>query len=208
MTTTGQERLPLQSLGDGMVRLFHILIAMREAAGGMILLDEVENGLHHSILAEVWKRIRSLATKLEVQVFATTHSLECLDAAIAAFEDKPDDLGRAQPAAARRRQPVVAASFRGEALLGARESTSKSDDAATGCRSHPDHHAAFASRGKRGRRTVLRRARESRARTEIRTAPDQRSRGQEPLPSPGAARLTIPGPGFFPKARGSFTVRG
>ena len=121
VTTTGQERLPLQSLGDGMVRLFHILIAMREAAGGMILLDEVENGLHHSILAEVWKRIRSLATKFEVQVFATTHSLECLDAAIAAFEDKPDDLAVHSLRQREDDNRIVAASFRGEALLGARE---------------------------------------------------------------------------------------
>ena len=120
-TTADGERLPLQALGGGMVQLFHILIAMREAAGGMIFLDEIENGLHYSILAEVWTRIRKLAEELDVQVFATTHSLECLDAAIAAFEDNPDDLA---VHSLRRRDDdnrIVAASFRGEALQGARE---------------------------------------------------------------------------------------
>ena len=120
-TLTGDERLPLQALGGGLVRLFHILIAMREAAGGMILLDEIENGLHYSVLPEVWTRIRDLAAELDVQVFATTHSLECLDAAIAAFEDNPDDLA---VHSLRRRDDdkrIVAASFRGEALQGARE---------------------------------------------------------------------------------------
>ena len=120
-TTTGGERLPLQALGGGMVRLFHILIAMREAAGGMILLDEIENGLHHSVLTEVWTCIRELAAELEVQVFATTHSLECLDAAIAAFEDNPDDLAVHSLRQREDNNRIVAASFRGEALLGARE---------------------------------------------------------------------------------------
>ena len=120
-TTDENLRLPLQALGGGIVRLFHILAAIRTAEAGMVLLDEVEIGLHHSVLRDFWKRLRRLALELKVQVFATTHSLECVDAAVSVFENDPDELA---VHSLRRRADgsgIVAATFRGETLLGARE---------------------------------------------------------------------------------------
>lgn len=120
-TTADDTRLPLQALGGGVVRLFHALIAIRTAKAGAIFLDEVEIGLHHSALSDLWRCIRRLGTALEVQVFASTHSLECVDAAVSAFADSPDDLAvhnlRSETDAKRTR----VATFRGESLQGARE---------------------------------------------------------------------------------------
>ncbi len=72
------EPLPLKSMGDGMTRLFHIIVALVNAQNGLLLIDEFENGLHWSIQSQVWDIVFHLAEKLNVQVFATTHSRDCI----------------------------------------------------------------------------------------------------------------------------------
>lgn len=92
-TTKEAERMALQSLGGGMMRLFRIFVHFYGAsAGGVLLLDEVENGLHYSVLPKLWRDIRAMAVEFSVQVFATTHSMECVRAAVTAFEDSREDL--------------------------------------------------------------------------------------------------------------------
>jgi predicted ATPase len=70
--------VPLQSMGDGVVRVFAISLALVHARGEALLIDEVENGLHFSIQDQVWEAIFRLAQELDVQVFATTHSWDTL----------------------------------------------------------------------------------------------------------------------------------
>ena len=72
------EPLPLRSMGDGTTRLFQILLALVNAKDGILLLDEFENGLHWSVQSEVWTTIFRLAIRLNVQVFASTHSSDCI----------------------------------------------------------------------------------------------------------------------------------
>ena len=48
---------------------------------GLLLVDEIENGLHHAVLPGVWRVVRKVAELFNVQVFATTHSFECVQAA-------------------------------------------------------------------------------------------------------------------------------
>jgi predicted ATPase len=74
------QQVRLRSLGEGMNRMFGIILALVNAAGGMLLIDEVENGLHYSVLPETWRLIFEVATRLNVQVFATTHSKDCVEA--------------------------------------------------------------------------------------------------------------------------------
>jgi len=74
------EPVPLKSMGDGMNRLFGLGMALACAKGGILLVDEIENGIHWSALPEVWKFIVKVAKRLNVQVFATTHSNDCLRA--------------------------------------------------------------------------------------------------------------------------------
>jgi predicted ATP-dependent endonuclease of OLD family len=76
------EPLPLKSLGDGIMRLFHIIVALVNARDGILLVDEFENGLHWSVQPKIWKTVFQLAERLNVQVFASTHSRDC----IAGFE--------------------------------------------------------------------------------------------------------------------------
>lgn len=72
--------IPLRSMGDGIVRLFGIALALVRARNGLLLLDEAENGVHYSVQADLWRMIFRLAYDLNVQVFATTHSYDCIKA--------------------------------------------------------------------------------------------------------------------------------
>ena len=68
-------------LGEGFNRIFSMAVAMQTARGGMLLIDEIENGLHHSVMKDVFSNLLVLAVKFDVQVVATTHSAECIKAA-------------------------------------------------------------------------------------------------------------------------------
>ncbi len=75
----GQERpVPLKSLGDGAVRLFGVALALANSQGGFLLIDEVENGIHHSIQPDFWKMVLKTAHANNVQVLATTHGWDCV----------------------------------------------------------------------------------------------------------------------------------
>lgn len=82
--------MPLNFMGDGMVRTLAVALAVADSAGGCALIDEIENGLHYSSLGIMWKAVLGLAEKFGVQVFATTHSYEALQA-LAEIADNSDD---------------------------------------------------------------------------------------------------------------------
>ncbi|NIM15835.1 MAG: AAA family ATPase [Candidatus Aminicenantes bacterium] len=73
-----EERIPLKNLGDGMTRLFQVILSLVNARNGYLFIDEFENGLHWSIHPHVWKIIFILSKRLNVQVFATTHNRDCI----------------------------------------------------------------------------------------------------------------------------------
>ncbi|MDX2130244.1 MAG: AAA family ATPase [Chloroherpetonaceae bacterium] len=68
------DRTPLRMMGDGMNRLLQIILAMLNCKDGIFLIDEIENGLHYSVMEKMWEVIFHLSEKLNIQVFATTHS--------------------------------------------------------------------------------------------------------------------------------------
>lgn len=72
--------VPLKSLGDGMQRLLQIALNIYQAKDGFLLIDEFENGLHYSVQEKVWGLIFEMAKRLNIQVFATTHSWDCIEA--------------------------------------------------------------------------------------------------------------------------------
>ena len=70
--------VPLKSLGDGAVRLFGVALALANSKDGFLLIDEAENGIHHSIQRDFWTMILKAAHQNNVQVLATTHSWDCV----------------------------------------------------------------------------------------------------------------------------------
>lgn len=85
------ERIPLNSMGDGMLRVLQLVLAILPAQGGFLLIDEFENGLYHGVQEEVWKLVFQLATELNIQVFATTHSEDCIKSFARAAKNHPEE---------------------------------------------------------------------------------------------------------------------
>lgn len=71
--------VPLTSLGEGMLRLLRMAIGIVSAKDDILCIDEFENGLHYSTQAKIWTFMLDIAEKYNVQVFATTHSSDCID---------------------------------------------------------------------------------------------------------------------------------
>ena len=68
----------LRSLGDGAVRLFGIALALANAGDGFLVIDEAENGIHHTVQRDLWEMILRAAHRNGAQVLATTHSWDCV----------------------------------------------------------------------------------------------------------------------------------
>ncbi|MFO7900192.1 MAG: AAA family ATPase [Planctomycetota bacterium] len=73
-----EELVPLPFMGDGVGRVLNIALAVPDAENGLVLVDEIENGLHYSVMTDVWRALAELATSYDCQLFATTHSWECI----------------------------------------------------------------------------------------------------------------------------------
>lgn len=72
------QRYRLSSMGDGINRILTIILALLNCKDGILLIDEIENGLHYSVQSQLWKIIFDLSQRLNVQVFATTHSEDAI----------------------------------------------------------------------------------------------------------------------------------
>jgi len=79
------ELVPLSAMGEGLARAARLFIALIHIQGGIVMVDEIENGFHHSVVPKVWEAIDEMSRNFGVQVFATTHSRECVRAAYKAL---------------------------------------------------------------------------------------------------------------------------
>lgn len=85
---TGSSRLiPLNVMGDGIRRLLAIILAVSDAENGILLIDELENGLHYSTLVTLWKTIIKASDEYKVQLIISTHNKEVLMALDEALTD-------------------------------------------------------------------------------------------------------------------------
>lgn len=83
--------VPLNVLGEGIGRVTSLILALSDARNGIVAVDEIENGLYYSTLVEVWHAVAKAAREFNVQLFATTHSFECIRAAHDAFYGSEQD---------------------------------------------------------------------------------------------------------------------
>lgn len=74
--------MDLSQYGDGLQKIFHLGIKFAACSNGVLLLDEVENGIHKDLLVNFTKLIQELSEAYNVQVFVTSHSKECIDSFI------------------------------------------------------------------------------------------------------------------------------
>jgi hypothetical protein len=84
--------LPIRMMGDGAQRCLDIAVTLAGYEEAVLLgIDEIENGLHHSTLEPIWKWLATVSATQNIQIFATTHSEECVQAACRAFSALNDD---------------------------------------------------------------------------------------------------------------------
>ena len=86
----GGRRLPIDSYGDGMRRLLAMRLSFVGAANGFLLIDKIDTGLHWTIMEEMWQFVVEVARKSNVQVFATTHSHDCIRGLGSLIQSRPD----------------------------------------------------------------------------------------------------------------------
>ncbi len=80
------QRIPIGSTGDGMWRMLGLALALANAKGGVLLVDEIDTGLHYSVMENMWRMVSERAAALAVQVFATTHSRDCYESLAAILQ--------------------------------------------------------------------------------------------------------------------------
>lgn len=83
----GRRLMPLPLMGDGLNRVLTLLLAIGACPGGIVLVDDVDTGLHYSIMSKFWESVVRAAEEFDVQVVGTTHSSECAEAALEAARD-------------------------------------------------------------------------------------------------------------------------
>jgi AAA15 family ATPase/GTPase len=83
--------VPLNSMGEGMSRVLQLILSVPPAQNGMLLIDEFENGLHYSVQEKVWNLIFDLSVQFNIQVFATTHSWDCIESFAKVAEERPEE---------------------------------------------------------------------------------------------------------------------
>jgi hypothetical protein len=92
--TTDDKTFPIYLAGDGALMVLQIVASMINGSGGVLFLDEIDASIHYSVLEDIWKTISTLSSVFNCQVFAATHSRECVDAAFRAVSelDHTEDL--------------------------------------------------------------------------------------------------------------------
>ncbi|MBO0347836.1 AAA family ATPase [Phormidium pseudopriestleyi FRX01] len=85
----------LGSMGEGMKQMLNLVMAAVTVENGILLVDEIESGLYYDVQAEMWSLLLEIAQELNIQIFATTHSWDCVRGFAAALsETKESDLGK------------------------------------------------------------------------------------------------------------------
>ena len=86
----GSRRMPLSAYGDGLRRLLSWRLAFVGLDHGFLLIDEVDAGMHWTVMEDVWRLIVEVARRSDTQVFVTTHSYDCIRGLGSLMESRPD----------------------------------------------------------------------------------------------------------------------
>jgi AAA15 family ATPase/GTPase len=85
--------VPLSACGEGFVRLFSIVVEVTASRHGILLIDEIDNGLHYTVMPQFWTLLGEMCERHEVQIAATTHNDELIHSSFAAFKGQLEGLG-------------------------------------------------------------------------------------------------------------------
>lgn len=89
------KRLPVNVMGDGARKIVSLLTTIYDCANGMLLVDELSNGFHYSVMPSIWKVVAYAARKNNTQVFATTHDIDSMKGLRTMALNEPEGKGLA-----------------------------------------------------------------------------------------------------------------
>jgi len=88
--------MPLSTYGDGIKKVLSLANAISQAAGGVLLIDEVETAIHAKYYDDIFRFLVKASLQFDVQVFITTHNIEVIDGLLATqdyeHQDQKDDI--------------------------------------------------------------------------------------------------------------------
>ncbi|WP_029731212.1 AAA family ATPase [Dorea sp. AGR2135] len=88
--------MPFSVYGDGVKKILYILNKLFDATDSILLIDEIETGLHKKYYDRLFPVVFELAKKLNVQLFIATHSMEAIDA-ILSYGNYENDSNDTEP---------------------------------------------------------------------------------------------------------------
>ncbi len=90
----GSERpVWIGDLGEGIQHLLMIVLLLVASKHKVVLIDEIDTGLHYTVLIDLWRLVFQTAKRLNVQVLATTHSWDCITAFSQAWNEVEESEG-------------------------------------------------------------------------------------------------------------------
>ena len=72
------KRIPVNMMGDGARKIVSLLTAIYDCKDGALLVDEISNGFHHSVMTDLWKVLINAAIRNNTQLFVTTHDIDSI----------------------------------------------------------------------------------------------------------------------------------
>ena len=87
-----EKRIPVNMMGDGARKIVSLLTAVYDCKDGALLVDEISNGFHYSVMGNLWKVLIDAAIRNNTQLFITTHDTDSIKGLLDAAIDKYNDL--------------------------------------------------------------------------------------------------------------------
>ena len=86
------KRIPVNMMGDGARKIVYLLTAIYDCKDGALLVDEISNGFHHSVMCNLWKVLINASIRNNTQLFITTHDTDSIKGLRDAALDKYNDI--------------------------------------------------------------------------------------------------------------------
>ena len=87
------QRIPINLMGDGIRKIVSFLTSIYKCRGGVVLIDELSNGFHYSVMKDMWKVVIRAALRNDVQIFATTHDNDSIKGFHQAATELKEEVG-------------------------------------------------------------------------------------------------------------------
>lgn len=119
--TSLPEKIPVGLISSGVNKLVALLCAIATQKHGVLIVDEIENGFHFRAMPEIWRTVYEACRNYHVQLFASTHSQECLESLTDLIKNRDQDFSLLRAVREEEKGGCIVRQFSGEQFLGALE---------------------------------------------------------------------------------------